>query len=48
MGLPFKARSSGCKTTRVEMYGNYSKKYQILRMLGPIFMPDLGQKWQKY
>ena len=23
-GLPFKARSSGCRTTLVESYGNYS------------------------
>ena len=23
-GLPLKARSSGCKTTLVEIYGNYS------------------------
>ena len=37
LGLPFKARSSGCKTTWVEIYGNYSYKFQIVRMLGPIF-----------
>ena len=34
-GLPFKAKSNGCKTIWVEVYRNYSWKCQILRMLGP-------------
>ena len=35
--IPFKAKSNGCKTTCVGIYDNYSQKYQILRMAGPIF-----------
>ena len=28
-GIPFKAKSGGCKITSLEIYGNYSQKCQI-------------------